>query len=96
MKTVNESRFTIRLPKALIKSIDELVEEGEFANRSEFVRYAIREALVRLALTRRISKGEAREIWEEYKAKAEEVPEDEIEEVLREVDKEWKKWSQRS
>ncbi|WP_324735250.1 ribbon-helix-helix protein, CopG family [Thermococcus sp. SY098] len=94
MKTANESRFTIRLPKTLLKSIDELVENGEFNNRSEFVRYAIREALVKLALTKRITEQEARRIWEEYKIKAKEVPEKEIEEVLREVDKEWKKWSQ--
>lgn len=94
MKTANESRFTIRLPKTLLRSIDELVEDGEFTNRSEFVRYAIREALVKLALTKRITEQEARRIWEEYKTKAKEVPEKEIEEVLREVDKEWKKWSQ--
>ena len=94
MKTANESRFTIRLPKTLLRSIDELVEDGEFTNRSEFVRYAIREALVKLALTKRITEQEARRIWGEYKTKAKEVPEKEIEEVLREVDKEWKKWSQ--
>jgi|Deesub1362B_J571_1020462.scaffolds.fasta_scaffold00143_53 Arc/MetJ-type ribon-helix-helix transcriptional regulator len=95
MKTINENRLTIRLPKALIKSIDELVEEGEFTSRSEFVRYAIREALVNIILTKRITKEEARRVWREYKARAKEVPEEEIEEVLREVDEEWKKWSQR-
>lgn len=95
MKTINENRLTIRLPKALIKSIDELVEEGEFTSRSEFVRYAIREALVNLTLTKKITKEEARRVWREYKVRAKEVPEEEIAEVLKEVDEEWKKWSQR-
>ncbi|USH00463.1 ribbon-helix-helix domain-containing protein [Thermococcus argininiproducens] len=95
VKTVHDVRLTVRLPEALVKSIDQLVEEGEFSNRSEFMRYAIREALVRIALTRKITRKEAKKIWEEHKKESKEVSEEEIEQVLREVDKEWKEWSRK-
>jgi len=38
--------YTFRLPNALISQIDTLIlKEGEYMNRSEFVRVAIRELL---------------------------------------------------
>jgi Arc/MetJ-type ribon-helix-helix transcriptional regulator len=35
----------IRLPKKLIKKIDELVEEGYYGSRSEFIRSKLREII---------------------------------------------------
>jgi len=37
--------ITIRFPEHLIKAIDDLVEEGLFVSRSEFIRFAVREVL---------------------------------------------------
>lgn len=38
-------RVTLRVPKAQIDELDELVDSGEFPNRSEAIRAAIRHEL---------------------------------------------------
>ena len=37
--------FNVRIPNALANNIDELIDEGEFKNRSEFVVTAVRQYL---------------------------------------------------
>ncbi|ALM74075.1 ribbon-helix-helix domain-containing protein [Thermococcus barophilus] len=41
MAQVVESPVSVRLPKYIIKKIDELVKEGEFKSRSDFIKYAV-------------------------------------------------------
>ena len=40
--------ITIRLPRKLIQLLDDFVELGIFASRSEFIRFAIREKALEL------------------------------------------------
>ncbi|NJF26119.1 ribbon-helix-helix domain-containing protein [Thermococcus sp. Bubb.Bath] len=79
-------KVSIRFPPALMREIDELVEKGEFSSRSEFIKEAVRFFLLRYE--------SPKELWEEYKllAKSRKIPsEEEIQKLLEEVDKEWKR-----
>ena len=42
---MKSEQLNVRLTPALLAEIDKLVESGEFGNRVEFVRYAIRMTL---------------------------------------------------
>ncbi len=79
-------KVSIRIPPGLMKRIDELVEEGEFSSRSEFIKEAVRFFLLHFE--------SPVELWEAYKviSRDRKVPsEGEIEELLEEVDEEWKR-----
>ncbi|RLF82532.1 antitoxin, partial [Thermococci archaeon] len=41
MVQVVDHPVSVRLPKYLIKKIDELIKEGEFKSRSDFIKYAV-------------------------------------------------------
>ncbi|MFA4646556.1 type II toxin-antitoxin system ParD family antitoxin [Pyrococcus kukulkanii] len=62
-----EAPVSVRLPKYVIKKIDELVEKGEFKSRSDFIKYAVTLALGQIMmepareLARKITPEEARE-----------------------------------
>lgn len=40
-------RVTIRIPKEQVDDVDEMVDTGQFPNRSEAIRHAVREMLKR-------------------------------------------------
>ena len=42
--------ITIKLPKAYVEALDELVRKGRFTSRSEAIRFAIHELLIRESL----------------------------------------------
>ena len=46
-KIMYDPVITIRLPEAIVDQIDELIKEGEFGTRAEFVKYAVRQTLKR-------------------------------------------------
>ena len=46
-KIMYDPVITIRLPEAIVDQIDELIKEGEFGTRAEFVKYAVRQILKR-------------------------------------------------
>lgn len=47
MGTINPA-VNVRVQKAVLREIDDLVKTGRFTNRQEFIRDAIREALERV------------------------------------------------
>jgi Arc/MetJ-type ribon-helix-helix transcriptional regulator len=89
-----EEEITLKIPKSIVNQIDELVREGYFSSRDEFIRYAVRESLTEIAISKKISIEECRKIWKDYKTRKKDIKidEKEIDELLNEVDKEWKKW----
>jgi Arc/MetJ-type ribon-helix-helix transcriptional regulator len=89
-----EEEITLKIPKSIVNQIDELVREGYFSSRDEFIRYAVRESLTEIAISKKISIEECRKIWKDYKTRKKDIKidEKEIDELLDEVDKEWKKW----
>jgi len=89
-----EEEITLKIPKSIVNQIDELVREGYFSSRDEFIRYAVRESLTEIAISKKISIEECRKIWKDYKTRKKgiKIDEKEIDELLDEVDKEWKKW----
>ena len=89
-----EEEITLKIPKSIVNQIDELVKEGYFSSRDEFIRYAVRESLTEIAISKKISIEECRKIWKDYKTRKKDIKidEKEIDELLNEVDKEWKKW----
>jgi len=89
-----EEEITLKIPKSIVNQIDELVKEGYFSSRDEFIRYAVRESLTEIAISKKISIEECRKIWKDYKTRKKDIKidEKEIKELLDEVDKEWKKW----
>ncbi|NJE60433.1 ribbon-helix-helix domain-containing protein [Thermococcus sp. 21S7] len=79
-------KVSVRFPQGLMREIDELVESGEFSSRSELIKEAVRFFLLHYE--------SPEELWETYKLLARErrIPsEEEIEKLLEEVDKEWKR-----
>ena len=89
-----EEEITLKIPKSIVNQIDNLVKEGYFSSRDEFIRYAVRESLTEIAISKKISIEECRKIWKDYKTRKKDIKidEKEINELLDEVDKEWKKW----
>jgi Arc/MetJ-type ribon-helix-helix transcriptional regulator len=89
-----EEEITLKIPKSIVNQIDELVKEGYFSSRDEFIRYAVRESLTEIVISKKISIEECRKIWKDYKTRKKDIKidEKEIKELLDEVDKEWKKW----
>ena len=45
MKVVHDYNMVIKVPEGMLRRIDEEVERGEYGNRSDFVRSAIRSYL---------------------------------------------------
>ncbi|MCD6524347.1 MAG: ribbon-helix-helix protein, CopG family [Thermococcus sp.] len=78
-------KVSVRFPQGLMREIDELVESGEFSSRSELIKEAVRFFLLHYE--------SPEELWETYKLLARErrIPEEEIEKLLEEVDREWKR-----
>jgi Arc/MetJ-type ribon-helix-helix transcriptional regulator len=48
MKKEDGVTISLRLPKKLLEEIDSVVSEGMFQSRSDFIREAIRQYLIRL------------------------------------------------
>ncbi|WP_457751169.1 ribbon-helix-helix domain-containing protein [Thermococcus sp.] len=79
-------KVSVRFPQGLMREIDELVKSGEFSNRSELIKEAVRFFLLHYE--------SPEELWETYKLLAKErriPPEEEIEKLLEEVDEGWKR-----
>ncbi len=45
MGNTNMERVTLRIPKQQIEEVEQLVDSGEFPNRSEAIRSAVREMI---------------------------------------------------
>ncbi|WP_231845593.1 ribbon-helix-helix domain-containing protein [Pyrococcus abyssi] len=97
-----EAPVSVRLPKYIIRKIDELVEKGEFKSRSDFIKYAVTLALGQIMmeqareLARKITPEEAQVRSKEalqklLAAEIDEWPEEDIKELLEDIDKKWKK-----
>jgi len=53
MEGMVEDRLVVvcsKLPESFVRRIDETVKKGLFISRSEFVRYAVREQLIKMGL----------------------------------------------
>lgn len=48
-----EEEITLKIPKSIVNQIDELIKEGYFSSRDEFVRYAVRESLTEIAISKK-------------------------------------------
>ncbi|MCT9095629.1 ribbon-helix-helix domain-containing protein [Haloarchaeobius sp. HME9146] len=55
-------RVTLRIPKQQIEEVEQMVETGEFPNRSEAIRSAVREMLNEQQ-TERSGAGEKQRTW---------------------------------
>ncbi len=55
-------RVTLRIPKQQIEEVEQMVETGEFPNRSEAIRSAVREMLNEQSETRE-SSGSGKRSW---------------------------------
>ena len=56
-------RVTLRIPKQQIEEVEQMVETGEFPNRSEAIRSAVREMLSEQESSERNSENKKR-TWE--------------------------------
>jgi Arc/MetJ-type ribon-helix-helix transcriptional regulator len=56
-------RVTLRIPKQQIEEVEQMVETGEFPNRSEAIRSAVREMLSEQEDSRRDSNNRDRRNW---------------------------------
>ncbi|ADT85198.1 ribbon-helix-helix protein, CopG family [Thermococcus barophilus] len=100
MAQVIESPVSVRLPKYIIKKIDELVKEGEFKSRSDFIKYAVTLTLGQIMMEK--AREKAKTITpEEAKARSrqalqklftEEIEDEwsEIKDILEDADRKWK------
>ena len=50
--------ISVHIPKQMLEELDELVREGRFPNRSEAIRVAIRDLLIREKMRKKESEGE--------------------------------------
>lgn len=79
-------KVSVRFPPAIMREIDELVESGGFSSRSELIKEAVRFFLMHYE--------SPQELWESYKllARVRKLPsEKELEKLLEEVDRKWKR-----
>lgn len=100
MAQVVEHPVSVRLPKYLIKKIDELIKEGEFKSRSDFIKYAVTLTLGQIMMEK--AREKAKTITpEEARARAKqalqkllsgEIEDEwpEVKDILEEIDKRWK------
>jgi Arc/MetJ-type ribon-helix-helix transcriptional regulator len=56
-------RVTLRIPKAQIEDVEQMVESGEFPNRSEAIRAAVRDMLNEQLDDGRERERESRRHW---------------------------------
>ena len=56
-------RVTLRIPKAQIEDVEQMVESGEFPNRSEAIRAAVRDMLNEQLDDGRERERETRRSW---------------------------------
>ncbi|USS41655.1 type II toxin-antitoxin system ParD family antitoxin [Thermococcus aggregans] len=100
MAQVVEHPVSVRLPKYLIKKIDELIKEGEFKSRSDFIKYAVTLTLGQIMMEK--AREKAKTITpEEARARSKqalqkllsgEIEDEwpEVKDILEEIDKRWK------
>ena len=96
-----EYPISVRLPGYVVRKIDELVEKREFRSRSDFIKFAVTFTLGQMMLeeakelARSLSEEEIRVEAENARKKLRrgefKDEEEEVREVLREVEKEYKK-----
>ena len=100
MAQVVDHPVSVRLPKYLIKKIDELIKEGEFKSRSDFIKYAVTLSLGQIMMEKAREKAKtitpeearARSKQALQKLLTEEIEDEwlEVKDILEETDKKWK------
>lgn len=100
MVQVVDHPVSVRLPKYLIKKIDELIKEGEFKSRSDFIKYAVTLSLGQIMMEKAREKAKtitpeearARSKQALQKLLTEEIEDEwsEVKDILEETDKKWK------